>query len=166
MTSLTVLVWLTPEAAKALNTQWMQQFAFWYILKAASLSVLNFMPIMLGATAAKRLGANMWVGAAIPAALMTGTFTDLTALADPATKILNVPFFGMDLPLYAFSYTGQVFPPLLAVALLAPFERFLKKVIPSMLQMVFVPNDFGHRSGSGDRVPGWPHRYRCCYGHL
>ena len=45
----------------------------------------------------------------------------------------------MDLPLYAFSYTGQVFPPLLAVALLAPFERFLKKVIPSMLQMVFVP---------------------------
>ena len=128
-----------PEAAKALNTQWMQQFAFWYILKAASLSVLNFMPIMLGATAAKRLGANMWVGAAIPAALMTGTFTDLTALADPATKVLNVPFFGLDLPLYAFSYTGQVFPPLLAVALLAPLERFLKKVIPSMLQMVFVP---------------------------
>ena len=127
------------EAAKALNNQWMQQYAFWYILKAASLSVLNFMPIMLGATAAKRLGANMWVGAAIPAALMTGTFTDLTALADPATKILNVPFFGLDLPLYAFSYTGQVFPPLLAVALLAPFERFLKKVIPSMLQMVFVP---------------------------
>ena len=127
------------EAATALNNQWMHQFAFWYILKAASLSVLNFMPIMLGATAAKRLGANMWVGAAIPAALMTGTFTDLTALADPATKILNVPFFGLDLPLYAFSYTGQVFPPLLAVALLAPFERFLKKVIPSMLQMVFVP---------------------------
>ena len=126
-------------AAKALNNQWMQQYAFWYILKAASLSVLNFMPIMLGATAAKRLGANMWVGAAIPAALMTGTFTDLTALADPASKILNVPFFGMDLPLYAFSYTGQVFPPLLAVALLAPLERFLKKVIPSMLQMVFVP---------------------------
>ena len=127
------------KAATALNNQWMQQFAFWYILKAASLSVLNFMPIMLGATAAKRLGANMWVGAAIPAALMTGTFTDLTALADPATKILNVPFFGLDLPLYAFSYTGQVFPPLLAVALLAPLERFLKKVIPSMLQMVFVP---------------------------
>ena len=128
-----------PEAAKALNTQWMQQFAFWYILKAASLSVLNFMPIMLGATAAKRLGANMWVGAAIPAALMTGTFTALTDLADQSTKILNVPFFGLDLPLYAFSYTGQVFPPLLAVALLAPLERFLKKVIPSMLQMVFVP---------------------------
>ena len=131
---------LSDEAAAAeLNKQWMQQFAFWYILKAASLSVLNFMPIMLGATAAKRLGANMWVGAAIPAALMTGTFTDLAALADKNTHILNVPFFGLDLPLYAFSYTGQIFPPLLAAALLAPLERFLKKVIPNMLQMVFVP---------------------------
>ena len=131
----------TAAAAKAKNleTEWMKQFAFWYIIKAAALSVLNFMPIMLGATAAKRLGANMWVGAAIPAALMTGTFQSLTKLADPATKMLDVPIMGLHLPLYAYDYTGQVFPPLLAVALLAPLERLLKKIIPNMLQMVFVP---------------------------
>lgn len=126
------------DAAKALNEQWMHDFAFWYLLKAASLSVLNFMPIMLGATAAKRLGANMWVGAAIPAALMTGTFQDLTALV-PKGEALNVPFFGLNLPLYVNDYTGQIFPPLLAVALLAPLERLLKKIIPNVLQMVFVP---------------------------
>ena len=125
--------------AKSLETEWMKQFAFWYILKAAALSVLNFMPIMLGATAAKRLGANMWVGAAIPAALMTSTFQSLTKLADPATKMLDVSIMGLHLPLYAYDYTGQVFPPLLAVALLAPLERLLKKIIPNMLQMVFVP---------------------------
>mgnify|MGYP000845023235 FL=1 len=125
--------------AKSLETEWMKQFAFWYILKAAALSVLNFMPIMLGATAAKRLGANMWVGAAIPAALMTGTFQSLTKLADEHTKMLDVPIMGLHLPLYAYDYTGQVFPPLLAVALLAPLERLLKKIIPNMLQMVFVP---------------------------
>ena len=131
---------LSDEAAgKALEAEWMKQFAFWYILKAAALSVLNFMPIMLGATAAKRLGANMWVGAAIPAALMTGTFQSLTKLADPATKMLDVSIMGLHLPLYAYDYTGQVFPPLLAVALLAPLERLLKKIIPNMLQMVFVP---------------------------
>ena len=126
-------------AGKALEAEWMKQFAFWYILKAAALSVLNFMPIMLGATAAKRLGANMWVGAAIPAALMTSTFQSLTKLADPATKMLDVSIMGLHLPLYAYDYTGQVFPPLLAVALLAPLERLLKKIIPNMLQMVFVP---------------------------
>ena len=131
----------TAAAAKAKNleTEWMKQFAFWYIIKAAALSVLNFMPIMLGATAAKRLGANMWVGAAIPAALMTGTFQSLTKLADEHTRMLDVPIMGLHLPLYAYDYTGQVFPPLLAVALLAPLERLLKKIIPNMLQMVFVP---------------------------
>ena len=127
------------DAIKALEEEWMKQFAFWYIIKAAALSVLNFMPIMLGATAAKRLGANMWVGAAIPAALMTGTFQNLTKLADEHTKMLDVPIMGLHLPLYAYDYTGQVFPPLLAVALLAPLERLLKKIIPNMLQMVFVP---------------------------
>ena len=127
------------DAIKALEAEWMKQFAFWYIIKAAALSVLNFMPIMLGATAAKRLGANMWVGAAIPAALMTGTFQSLTKLADEHTRMLDVPIMGLHLPLYAYDYTGQVFPPLLAVALLAPLERLLKKIIPNMLQMVFVP---------------------------
>ena len=127
------------DAIKAIEAEWMKQFAFWYIIKAAALSVLNFMPIMLGATAAKRLGANMWVGAAIPAALMTGTFQSLTKLADEHTKMLDVPIMGLHLPLYAYDYTGQVFPPLLAVALLAPLERLLKKIIPNMLQMVFVP---------------------------
>ncbi len=131
--------YILKAAALSLEAEWMKQFAFWYILKAAALSVLNFMPIMLGATAAKRLGANMWVGAAIPAALMTSTFQSLTKLADPATKMLDVSIMGLHLPLYAYDYTGQVFPPLLAVALLAPLERLLKKIIPNMLQMVFVP---------------------------
>ena len=84
------------EAATALNNQWMHQFAFWYILKAASLSVLNFMPIMLGATAAKRLGANMWVGAAIPAAL----------------KVIP-------------SMLQMVFVPMISVMILVPVTAFL-----------------------------------------
>lgn len=128
-----------PDAAAATLDEWRLQFPMWFILLAAALSVLNFMPIMIGATAAKRLGANMWVGAAIPAALMTDAFRGLAALADPNTHILNVPFLGMDLPLYVASYTGQIFPPLFAVALLAPLERLLKKIIPTMLHMVFVP---------------------------
>ena len=52
---------------------------------------------------------------------------------------IQVPFFGLEIPLYVFNYTGQIFPPLFAAALLAPLERFLKKVIPTMLHMVFVP---------------------------
>ncbi len=119
---------------------WRQEFTFWFLLLAAALSVLNFMPIMIGATAAKRLGANMWVGAAIPAALMTDAFRGLSEiLPEGATHLTLFSIGGWDVPLYLFSYTGQIFPPLFAVALLAPLERLLKKIIPTMLHMVFVP---------------------------
>ncbi|MFW0183468.1 glucose PTS transporter subunit IIA [Rothia sp. CCM 9417] len=126
-----------PDAAATMLDEWRATFPFWFILMAASLSVLQFMPIMIGATAAKRLGANMWVGAAIPAALMTGTFQGFNNIA--VDGVVNVPFLGLDLPLYVMNYTGQIFPPLFAAALLAPLERFLKKIIPTMLHMVFVP---------------------------
>lgn len=119
--------------------QWRAQFPFWFIILGAALSVLNFMPIMVGATAAKRLGANMWVGAAIPAALMTDAFKGLSDMAGGADHITLFHIGGWDVPLYLFNYTGQIFPPLFAVALLAPLERLLKKVIPNMLHMVFVP---------------------------
>lgn len=125
------------DAAAAMLNEWRAAFPFWFIMLAASLSVLQFMPIMLGATAAQRLGANMWVGAAIPAALMTGTFQGFNDIA--VDGVVQVPFFGLELPLYVMNYTGQIFPPLFAAALLAPLERFLKKVIPTMLHMVFVP---------------------------
>ena len=128
---------------EALNTdllnEWRLQFPFWFLLLGAALSVLNFMPIMIGATAAKRLGANMWVGAAIPAALMTGAFTGLSEVAGDDRMITLFHIGDWAVPLYTFNYTGQIFPPLFAVALLAPLERLLKKIIPNMLHMVFVP---------------------------
>jgi PTS system beta-glucosides-specific IIC component len=131
---------LSDDAASAdLLNQWRSQFPFWFIILGAAMSVLNFMPILIGATAAKRLGANMWVGAAIPAALMTSAFTGLNEIADGNGMIPLFSIGGWDVPLYMFDYTGQIFPPLFAVALLAPLERLLKRIIPNMLHMVFVP---------------------------
>ncbi|WP_085529085.1 glucose PTS transporter subunit IIA [Kocuria massiliensis] len=126
-------------ANSAMLNDWRAQFPFWFILLGAALSVLNFMPIFIGATAAKRLGANMWVGAAIPAALMTDAFRGLATMADGADHITLFHIGEWGVPLYLFNYTGQVFPPLFAVAVLAPLERLLKKIIPNMLHMVFVP---------------------------
>jgi PTS system beta-glucosides-specific IIC component len=126
-------------ANEALMNTWRSQFPFWFIILGAAMSVLNFMPVFIGATAAKRLGANMWVGAAIPAALMTDAFRGLSTMAGDAGHITLFHIGDWGVPLYLFNYTGQVFPPLFAVAVLAPLERLLKKIIPSMLHMVFVP---------------------------
>ncbi|MDN8620178.1 glucose PTS transporter subunit IIA [Corynebacterium kefirresidentii] len=94
-------------------------------------SVFYFLPVMVGATAAQKLGANMWVSAAIPAALLTPEFSSLGEAGDTA----NV--FG--LPLVINSYGSQVFPPILAAIGLYWVEKGLKKIIPSAVQMVFVP---------------------------
>ncbi|AKK08644.1 PTS transporter subunit EIIC [Corynebacterium testudinoris] len=94
-------------------------------------SVFYFLPIMVGATAARKLGANEWVGAAIPAALLTPEFL---ALGEPGDV---VQVFG--LPMVINSYAGQVFPPLIAAIGLFWVEKGLKKIIPSSVQMVFVP---------------------------
>ena len=94
-------------------------------------SVFYFLPIMVGATAARKLGANEWVGAAIPAALLTPEFLALGSAGDAVTV------FG--LPMVLNDYSGQVFPPLIAAIGLFWVEKLLKKIIPSAVQMVFVP---------------------------
>lgn len=94
-------------------------------------SVFYFLPIMVGATAARKLGANEWVGAAIPAALLTPEFL---ALGEQGDKVM---VFG--LPMIINGYAGQVFPPLIAAVGLFWVEKGLKKIIPESVQMVFVP---------------------------
>ncbi|WP_293954156.1 glucose PTS transporter subunit IIA [uncultured Corynebacterium sp.] len=94
-------------------------------------SVFYFLPIMVGATAARKLGANEWIGAAIPAALLTPEFLALGAAGD------TVQVFGLSMVIN--DYSGQVFPPLIAAVGLYWVEKGLKKIIPEAVQMVFVP---------------------------
>lgn len=101
------------------------------LLHATWSSVFYFLPIMIGATAARKLGANEWVGAAIPAALLTPSFMAMGEQGD-VVQVLG-------LPLVINSYSGQVFPPILAAIGLFWVEKGLKKIIPSAVQMVFVP---------------------------
>lgn len=103
----------------------------WQFLHAMWRSVFYFLPVMVGATAARKLGANEWVGAAIPAAMLTPEFLALGGQGD------TVRVFG--LPMVLNDYAGQVFPPLFAAVLLYFVEKGLKKIIPGAIQMVFVP---------------------------
>lgn len=101
------------------------------LLHAMYQSVFYFLPVMIGATAARKLGANEWIGAAIPAALLTPDFTNL----GEQEEIVDV----LGIPLVLNDYSGQVFPPLIAAIGLFWVEKGLKKIIPSAVQMVFVP---------------------------
>ncbi|PRQ11199.1 PTS beta-glucoside transporter subunit EIIBCA [Corynebacterium sp. 13CS0277] len=110
-------------------------------------SVFYFLPIMVGACAARKLGANEWVGAAIPAALMTPEFlkfsdsdyaTQFAQASEAAGRtVYTYHIFG--LPMVINDYGGQVFPPLIAAIALLWVERAFKKIIPQAVHMVFVP---------------------------
>ena len=106
-------------------------------------SVFYFLPIMVGATAAKKLGANEWVGAAIPAALFTPEFLGMKEVAEEVPTAIegqyNYVVHIFNIPMYIQDYGGQVFPPIFAAIILYFLEKGLKKIIPSAVHMVFVP---------------------------
>ena len=101
------------------------------VLNAASGGIFYFLPIFVGISAAKKLNANPFVGGAIAAGLLEPSFTALLDVTG------NVSF--LSIPLIATDYASTVFPLLIAMAIYAPFERFLKKYTPDTIQLFFVP---------------------------
>ncbi|MBI4899381.1 MAG: PTS glucose transporter subunit IIA [Actinobacteria bacterium] len=128
--------------------------ASWVFVDAMWRAVFYFLPIMVAYNAAKKLNIDPWVGATIMGAVMTPNFTSLLA-HDAKSLAASVPGVGCStnatlgtvscvanvfgIPMQLNDYGGQVFVPLIMVAVLAPLYRALKKVIPDSIQMVFVP---------------------------
>jgi beta-glucoside PTS system EIICBA component len=137
--------------------------AGWVFVDAMWRAVLYFLPIMVAYNASKKLNVDPWVGATIMAALFTPEFISLGAkkyvetaagsglyqqvqgFAD--TVCTTNPTLGTEscvanifgLPMQLNGYGGQVFVPLMMVALLALVYKFLKRIFPENIQMVFVP---------------------------
>lgn len=101
------------------------------ILNAAGNSVLYFLPIMIGSTLAKKLGANQYMGAVIGGALMEPSFTALLAIGE-STSFMGIPVALMD-------YSSTLVPAFLAVLVYAKLEKLLKKIIHENVQLFLVP---------------------------
>ena len=113
----------------------------WAFINLMWQGVFVFLPLMVAYNASKRLGADPWVGFGIMAVVMLPGFSALAA-SDGAQTVFDgkaaiVSIFG--LPLTVTDYSSQVFPPLLMAAVLALLTKGLKKIIPSSVQLIFVP---------------------------
>ena len=128
---ITLLVLFDTFGIQAFRDDIKTQPPVFQLLHATYQSVFYFLPIMVGACAARKLGANEWVGAAIPAAFLTPGFLAMGSQGDTVNVV--------GLPLVINTYSGQVFPPLIAAIGLFWVEKGLKKIIPSSVHMVFVP---------------------------
>ncbi len=113
----------------------------WQFVNLLWQSVFVFLPLMVAYNASKKLGADPWVGFAIMAVVMLPGFAALKDVASPqnvfGSTVDVVKIFG--LPLTIFNYSSQVFPPLLMAAVLGVLYKFLKRVIPDNVQLIFVP---------------------------
>lgn len=114
------------------------------ILNAIGDSIFNFLPIILGYTAAKKFNVNVIVGMIIGATLCYPTIqTDTLSAAEKA--IGTLPFIGsyytkfIGIPFVSGNYTSTVVPVICIVALAAQIQKIAKKFVPEMLQNFFVP---------------------------
>lgn len=119
--------------------------AGWVFWDAMWRAVFYFLPIMVAYNASKKLNVDPWVGATVMGAMMTPEFISLSKAAD--TVCTTNPLLGTQscvanifgLPMQLNDYGGQVFVPLIMVAVLAMVYKALKRVFPENIQMVFVP---------------------------
>ncbi|MGC3954257.1 MAG: PTS transporter subunit EIIC [Propionicimonas sp.] len=101
------------------------------ILNAAGNSVIYFFPILLAFTAAKRFGANPYIGATIGASLLEPS---LMAINETGAQLdfLGIPFVGQ-------AFGSTVIPILVAMWAFAHLERFLKRILPQLTHLLLVP---------------------------
>ncbi|OFG59960.1 PTS beta-glucoside transporter subunit EIIBCA [Listeria monocytogenes] len=101
------------------------------ILLAIGDGVFYFLPILVAVSAARYFKANMFVALGIGAALL---YPDLTALLSVGTT----PHF-IGLPVTPVTYAYSVIPILLAIWIMSYVEKWVDRIIPTSLKLLFVP---------------------------
>ncbi|WP_405141087.1 beta-glucoside-specific PTS transporter subunit IIABC [Paenibacillus sp. FSL H7-0942] len=110
---------------------WMTNTSSTYIiLSAVGDGAFYFLPIILAISAAKKMGSNVYVGAALAAGLMHPT---ITALLQEG----NTSFAGITV--IATSYASSVIPIVIAIWIAAHVERAIDRITHSSLKLIVVP---------------------------
>lgn len=107
------------------------------VINAMGDSIFVFLPIMVGITAARKLGSDMIISAAIGGVLVHPTLLNLVSGKTVGQTPSLLSLGGVNVPL--LNYTYSIFPMILAVFLASKVERFLKRSLPNYLRLIFVP---------------------------
>ncbi|MBC1482650.1 PTS transporter subunit EIIC [Listeria sp. FSL L7-1485] len=104
----------------------------YYMLNLFADGVFFFLPMMLAFTVAQKLRCNPILAASVAAMLMHPSWGALVAAGDP------VKFFDL-IPFTLATYTGSVIPILIIIFCQSYVEKFLNRIIPKSVELVFVP---------------------------
>lgn len=104
----------------------------YYLLNMFADDVFFFQPMILAFTEAQKLRCNPILAASVAAMMMHPNWGALVTAGDP------VRFFEI-IPFTLATYTGSVIPILLVIFAQSYVEKFLNRVIPKAVELVFVP---------------------------
>ncbi|MCH4008594.1 glucose PTS transporter subunit IIA [Companilactobacillus sp.] len=107
------------------------------IINAMGDAVFYFLPLLVGFTAAKRLGANQIIVAVIGGVLAYPTLVQLATKTASSQMTINADFFGI--PIHVANYTYSIFPMIAAAWLASIVEPWLKKHINASIRMIVAP---------------------------
>lgn len=118
--------------AVALIFGWISNNSQTYIiLNAIGDGAFYFLPILLAISAARKFGSNPYIATAIGAAILHPSITELLGSGQ------EISFMG--LPVTAVTYSYSVIPILLSIWIASYVEKWVDKIIPSVLKLILVP---------------------------
>ena len=134
----------TPLLSVATRLGWISDTNSTYILlNTASNIIFYYMPIFLAYTSAKALNCSKINAMVLGAFLCHPVIDALIQDVSTVNTIFGLPVikkaFTIGEATKVFSYTESVIPIILAVIVLHYLEKFLKKWIPDMLEIILVP---------------------------
>lgn len=113
------------------------------LLFAASQVIFYFMPIFLAYTTAKALKVDKFSAMVLGGFLVYPKVIEMMQDYKTAANIFGIPFikgaWGTGDSLRVFSYVESVIPIVLTVGALYFLEKWLKRIVPNILQIILVP---------------------------
>ena len=104
------------------------------VLSFISWTPFTFLPVLIAITASKHFKCNTFIAAWCCLALVN---PDWAAIAGRIAEGEDIRFLIFSMA--ETTYTSTVLPPLFLVLVLSYLERFLKKVVPDLIQQIAVP---------------------------
>lgn len=104
----------------------------YYMLNVFADGVFYFLPVMIAFSEAKKLKCNPILAASVAAMILHPNWLALVTAGE------TVRFFNL-IPFHLTGYANSVIPIILIVFVQSYVEKFLNKVVPKAVQLVFVP---------------------------
>ncbi|SEO06844.1 PTS system, beta-glucosides-specific IIC component [Amphibacillus marinus] len=116
------------------------------ILNAAGDGLFYFLPVILGYTAMKKFGGTPFLGMTIAMALVYPALEGIPGASEPLYYLFSGTLFEspiyvefLGIPIILMTYSMSVIPIIISTLFAAKVEKFLKRVIPSVVSMFLVP---------------------------